>query len=50
MIVEIVEVGNIKYLTTPLETDVWDLFFALEDAGFSPQMAYLDGYPAAIKL
>ena len=50
MIVEIFEVGDIKYLTTPFEPDAWDLFFNLEEAGFNPQIACLNGYDNAVSL
>ena len=50
MIVEIVEVGNIKYFTTPFEPDAWDLFLALRKAGFNPQIVRLYGDDSAIKL
>ena len=50
MIVEIVEVEGTKYLTTPLEPDAYDLFDILEEAGFSYQMACLNGYDNAVKL
>ncbi len=50
MIVEIVEVEDTRYFTTPLEPDVYDLFDILEDAGFSPQIACLNGYDNAIRL
>ena len=48
MIIEIVEVEGTKYLTTPLEPDAWDLFFALDKAGFTPQIVDLDGYENAV--
>ena len=50
MIVEIVEVKDTRYFTTPLEPDAWDLFDILEEAGFSPQIACLNGYDNAVKL
>jgi hypothetical protein len=50
VIVEIVEVEGTKYLTTPLEPDIWDLFLSLDYAGFNPQVVCLDGYDNAIKL
>lgn len=50
MIVEIVEAGDTKYLITPLEPDAYDLFYTLEEAGFSPQIACLNGYDNAVKL
>ena len=50
MIVEIVEVKGTRYLTTPLEPDVYDLFDILEEADFSPQIACLNGYENVVKL
>jgi hypothetical protein len=50
VIIEIVEVENTKYFTTPLDPDVYDLFDILEEAGFSPQIACLNGYDNAIRL
>ena len=50
MIVEIVEVGDTKYLTTPLEPDAWDLFYTLEEADFNPQIVCLNGYENAVEL
>ena len=50
MIVEIVEIKGTKYLTTPLEPDAYDLLYTLEEAGFSPQIACLNGYYNAVKL
>ena len=50
MIVEIIEVRDTKYLTTPLAPDVYDLFYTLEEAGFSPQIVCLNGYDNAVKL
>lgn len=48
MIVEIIEVGDISFLTTPLERDIWDLFYILEEAGFIPQVVCFDGYENAV--